>query len=695
MKQFFFFFLVCLSVSSFAQSYDTPPFNFDRVMNRPYVDSLLRATQNRIRSLDRLPHSARVDTARLELTHFLGYVHYSGLYSRDSALTVSSRLVRMARQLRNVKYQIKGLLTIERYHRAHKIDYPQAIRLNYQILSLIETSPQTFAPYYWRIYRNLGAVNNTIGEHAEATSNFQKSLIFFDKDSKSDPIHRVDLHQSLANSLRNQNQLAEAETHCLIAWELLQKTNASLSSKAYLTNEIGRLYISQRKPDQAIPYLKKSVDYWGKLNAPITQADALADLAEAYANLGDFGQAIVHANDALSKNNKVFTPTLTAYSVLIRAYEHQQDWQKAFVYQRLYNAKKEEEQKAINERESLRSQAKQEREQLERHHRQEQLLQNERYQLLAKQAEIDHLNGINRSNEFLRLTQTNALKHQLESGQIRASAQQKQARQQAVIKQLNIDQLRLGLQAQSRLRNQLAVGLGIISLLGVLLLYYSLRLRRTNKTLLAKNREIEMALLRGQTLERKRVATELHDRVSSLLGATKMTFQTIDSDTLPPRARQLYESSLHLLDDVATQVRQLSHNLVPEQLLQQELAVSLGELVRKLNIARKTSFTLTGALDRPLPLTPDAKFHLYIICLELCTNIIRHARATQAQIKLVDNGNWLAIQLNDNGVGMSATATEGMGLQNMRERAEAIGAQFWFESSVEEGTEARLLLPLP
>lgn len=475
------FFFIGLSVGSFAQSYDTPPFNFDRAMDRPYVDSLLRATQSRIRVLGQMPPSARVDTARLELTHFLAYVHYSGMYSRDSALTVASQLIRMAGQMRNVKYQIKGLLQNERFYRAYKIDYPQAIQINYQILSLLETAPQTFAPYYWRIYRNLGAINNTIGEYAEATNNFRKALSLFEKDPKSGPIHLADLHQFLANSLRNQHQLAEAETHCLTAWELLLKNNAALSNKAYLSNEIGRLYNSQQKSDQAIPYLKKSVEYWGKLNASITQADALADLAEAYANLGKFPEAIVHAKDALSKNDKVFATILMAYSVLIRAYEHQQDWKNAFAFQRLYNAKKEEELQAKNERESLRSQAKHEREQLERVHRQEQLLQNERYQILVKQAEIDRLNGINRSNEFLRLTQTNDLKYQLETQKLRATAQQKQARQQTIIKQLNINQLRQGLQAQNRLRNQLFVGLGIISTLGILLLYYSFRLRRPTK----------------------------------------------------------------------------------------------------------------------------------------------------------------------------------------------------------------------
>lgn len=203
-----------------------------------------------------------------------------------------------------------------------------------------------------------------------------------------------------------------------------------------------------------------------------------------------------------------------------------------------------------------------------------------------------------------------------------------------------------------------------------------------------------MALIKGQTIERKRVATELHDRVSSLLGATKMTFQTIDADILSPRNRKLYENSLNLLNDAATQVRELSHNLIPEQLLQQDLGVSLKNLVKKLNLMGKTVFSLSCESAGQLPLTQEAKFNLYVICLELCTNILRHAQAKHAHIQLIRQDNWLAVQVNDDGIGLINTTEAGIGLQNIQERAETIGAQFRLKSGEATGTKASILLPL-
>ena len=560
--------------------------------------------------------------------------------------------------------------------------------MNYAILSLIDMAPQQYDLYLWRIYRNLGTISTAIGDYGEAVSYLQKSIVRFGEDKKSDPLHRASLHQCLADAYKGKQQLDNAETHYLLAWEVLKRQQASISGKAYLTTDLGLLYNSQQKFAQAVPYLRQSVEYWDQLNVPLPQADALADLAESYLGLGQYADAIATAQDALTKNQKVHAPTLTAYSVLVRAYGYQQEWKNAFDYQQRYNAKKQEQQQSVNQSESLRIKARFERERLQTAYRQERLLQNQRYQTLAKQADVDRLNGVFRTNELLRVAQTSDLKHQLETQQLRTMATQKQA----TIQQLNIDRLRLGLSAQKDVQNLLFAGIAIISLLGLWLLYYSIRLGRTNASLRTKNREIETALIRGQTIERKRVAVELHDRVSSLLGATKMTFQTIDVAVLSPR--NVYESSLDLLNDVVTQVRQVSHNALPEQILQQDLTVSLKSLVRKLNRVERTVFSLTHEPGGTLPLTQEDTFNLYVMCLELCTNVLRHARANHAWIRLVWQDGWLAIQIDDDGTGANHPSEAGIGLQSIRERAAVIGAQFWLETGGQHGIKARIMLPL-
>ena len=129
-------------------------------------------------------------------------------------------------------------------------------------------------------------------------------------------------------------------------------------------------------------------------------------------------------------------------------------------------------------------------------------------------------------------------------------------------------------------------------------------------------------------------------------------------------------------------------------MLQQDLVVSLNVLVKKLNLAGRTVFSLACELTGKLPLTQEAKFNLYIICLELCTNVLRHAQAQHAHIRLVQQGDWLAVQMNDDGIEITHPPEGGMGLHNIRERAKTIGARFWLEPGKRKGTRASILLPL-
>lgn len=100
-------------------------------------------------------------------------------------------------------------------------------------------------------------------------------------------------------------------------------------------------------------------------------------------------------------------------------------------------------------------------------------------------------------------------------------------------------------------------------------------------------------------------------------------------------------------------------------------------------------FSLAGEPGDGLALTQEAKFNLYVICLELCTNVLRHAH-----LRLVRQGDWLAVQLNDDGIGMAHSSEGGMGLRNIRERARTMGAQFRLERGEGRGTRASLFLPL-
>jgi two-component system, sensor histidine kinase LadS len=211
-------------------------------------------------------------------------------------------------------------------------------------------------------------------------------------------------------------------------------------------------------------------------------------------------------------------------------------------------------------------------------------------------------------------------------------------------------------------------------------------------TLKAQNEQITSALLQGQTVERQRVAADLHDNLGATLSALQWTLSALDKRNLIPAERDLYQTLTQQLDQAYQDVRLLAHNLQPDQLAQHGLAGALTRFVGQINRANGVRFALTLPPDLPR-LEARTEFELYSICLELCTNILKHANATEARISLtISNDEQLCLMVSDNGVGLPDALDQGRGLANIRARAEGLGGRWHLESG--PGVMHRVVVPV-
>jgi signal transduction histidine kinase len=79
---------------------------------------------------------------------------------------------------------------------------------------------------------------------------------------------------------------------------------------------------------------------------------------------------------------------------------------------------------------------------------------------------------------------------------------------------------------------------------------------------------------------------------------------------------------------------------------------------------------------------------LYRIAQEALNNALKHAGASLVTVRLRTVDGWVTLEVADNGIGFDpAAASGGMGLTNMRERAERLGARLAIESRPGEGTQ--------
>ena len=210
-------------------------------------------------------------------------------------------------------------------------------------------------------------------------------------------------------------------------------------------------------------------------------------------------------------------------------------------------------------------------------------------------------------------------------------------------------------------------------------------------TLQTQNRNISEALVRGQKLERKRVAADLHDSLGGTLSAIRWTLASFNPDRLTLKEQQVYESLVEMTNEAHQRVRFLSHNLLPEDLEKDGLSVSLEKLMEKLNRSDKTIFSSQITLDERLE--KQTEFELYSICLELINNIIKHADATEARIKLYHQDAHIYLEIFDNGQGIREYSQEGKGLKNIQERVSSLKGTWQIEFTA-KGTYASAQVPI-
>jgi signal transduction histidine kinase len=216
-------------------------------------------------------------------------------------------------------------------------------------------------------------------------------------------------------------------------------------------------------------------------------------------------------------------------------------------------------------------------------------------------------------------------------------------------------------------------------------------LARANDELIHKNEEIKTALFTGQSIERKRVASELHDNVSSLLSAVNMSMQAISGKTLTETDQKIYQSVREMIKNAYSEVRNISHNIMPAGLEKDGLLLTIEQLLNKINLNKQLEFNLISqGMEKRLPV--QVELNVYSIVLELINNIIKHSEATKATISMINQDNIFNLQVRDNGIGLGEGL--GQGMNNIKSRIEALNGSFDFKSEDKKGTNFYIKIPL-
>lgn len=257
------------------------------------------------------------------------------------------------------------------------------------------------------------------------------------------------------------------------------------------------------------------------------------------------------------------------------------------------------------------------------------------------------------------------------------------------IKELEVSNLNQSNDRQKMIRNFLILAFLALGALVIYILQNNKQLKTANENLIQKNKEIESALFKGQHLERKRVASELHDTLATKVSALKWRMEAIN-ETLEID-KEPFENVVKSLEELYTDIRFISHNLLPEELEKEGLNKTLSELMVKLNRLNKTNFKLVvdGLVT---PLNQMVQYEFYNVILELCNNILKHAEASNAFISISEIDKRLYLTVTDDGKGINQKKkAKGIGLNNIKNRIDSISGEMNVESD-ENGTKVTVVI---
>lgn len=197
--------------------------------------------------------------------------------------------------------------------------------------------------------------------------------------------------------------------------------------------------------------------------------------------------------------------------------------------------------------------------------------------------------------------------------------------------------------------------------------------------------------------ERDRISRELHDGVIQTLFSIGMGLESARglTETDPARVEERLDHSVDALDGVIRELRNYIFRLRPQQAASMGLSRGLTELAREheVNALVRPRLDLPAGADTRVPtdVIPD----VLQVVREALSNTAKHAGAAPVSVTArLENGT-LTVEVTDQGVGFTPGSSQvGRGLDNMRERATALGADLQVQAQPGAGTTVRLHVPL-
>jgi len=221
-------------------------------------------------------------------------------------------------------------------------------------------------------------------------------------------------------------------------------------------------------------------------------------------------------------------------------------------------------------------------------------------------------------------------------------------------------------------------------------------LDETNKTIANINKRTSI-ILETFEAERKRISQELHDSIGQMLFAIKYNLEAYEKVSNTDNVQ--FSGIKDLLFNVNKELRNIINQLHPSMLENYGILAAIGKLLEIAADSSKAKYSFKNSIEK-ISLEKDVEINIYRIVQEALNNSAKHSNAKNVSIVAAKLNNIFNIIVEDDGIGFVVNSNQknymnySYGLAGMFERANAIGANLYIESSPGNGTKIILEIPL-
>lgn len=232
----------------------------------------------------------------------------------------------------------------------------------------------------------------------------------------------------------------------------------------------------------------------------------------------------------------------------------------------------------------------------------------------------------------------------------------------------------------------------LLLIIGFIAFIY-LRKKQKDKTMLLLQEQHEKSIreiFEAEQKERIRIARDLHDSIGQKLAVMRMLLPS--KDEFPD-----IKKVTNYLDEITSEVRNISHNLIPE-ILNFGLVKALESLATRINSTKhiQVHFVADKKID-DLELPKQTELSLYRIIQEITSNIVRHSQTKNLTLELIHLSESIQITITDEGIGFDNEAIDestGLGWKNIFARIKLANGKIKIHSEKDKGSQFMINIPI-